>query len=413
MKNRRPSSSLIIAVVLFIVACVLGVLAQSKQQSPLKVPRARAADSTPLGGKGLRLLLNRLNYRTRIETGVLPAMPAQAEVWLILDYQTGFSSRESQQLLQWIENGGTLIWAATPRERSVMSGNFSALSNTGMAHLRRELKISEENENIAAMFNQNSGPLPALSPLKPSAASDIWSGVKKAGSSDGGLQINRDYIELAGSPFDAQLAEIPVGKGRVFVLPDALLFTNYALSKPDNAVLVSNMIRLHAQSGALVVFDERHHGENEDEAIEESWLYYLWRPPLRYAVIQLLLAAVLAAVLYGRRLGLPVPLPDAGPVTRASQWAGAMGALFQKVKRPRAAGEIIGEDFRRQLTRRLGLSITDDDDLIATRAAEATSVPARVIDRLLLQAKVPDDDEARVLRDAQDMEKILRRLDQR
>jgi hypothetical protein len=412
MKNRRPSSTLIIAVTLFVAACVLGVLVQRRDQSPIKIPRARYADSTPLGGKGLRLLLERLHYHTRVEAGVLPAMPREAKVWLLLDPQTGFSARESTQLLEWIKNGGTLIWAATPRERSAMTGNFNALSNTGMAQLRRELQIIEKAENTAAMFQNNSEPLPPLTPLKPGAASEIWSGVSKAQGSSGGLEIDRPHLELAGSPVDAQLAEIPYGKGRVFVAPDALLFTNYALSKPDNAVLVSNIIRLHAPEGALVVFDERQHGESE-EKIEESWLYYLWRPPLRYAVIQLFLAAILAAILYGRRLGSPVPLPDAGPVTRASQWAGAMGALFQKVGRPRAAGEIIGEDFRRQLTRRLGLSITDDDELIAARAAEASGIPARVIDRLLLQAKVPDNDEARTLRDAQDMEKILRSLDQR
>jgi hypothetical protein len=413
MKNRRPSSSLVIAVTLFIAACVLGVLVQSREQTPIKVPRARYADATPLGGKGLRLLLERLNYRTRVESGVLPAMPQQAKVWLILDYQTGFSARESTQLLKWVKNGGTLIWAATPRERSVMAGNFSALNNTGMAQLRRELKIKDNSENFAALFQKNSDALPALTPLNPGTVSEVWSGVSKAQGSGGGLQIHRAYNEIAGSPLDTQLAEVPLGKGRVFIASDALLFTNYALSKPDNAVLISNLVRLHAPNGALVVFDERHHGENEAEKIEESWLYYLWRPPLRYAVIQLFLAAILAAILYGRRLGAPVPLPDSGPVTRASQWAGAMGALFQKVGRPRAAGEIIGEDFRRQLTRRLGLSITDDDELIAARAAEASGFPARAIDRLLLQAKVPDGNEAQTLHDAQEMEKILRRLDQR
>jgi hypothetical protein len=412
MQRRRPSSTLVIAVALFLAACVLGVLAQSRQQTPIKVPRARYSDSTPLGGKGLRLLLERLNYRTRVEAGVLPSMPQQAKVWLLLDPQTGFSTREGAQLLAWIKNGGTLIWAAPNYSAALMPNNLSSLSNGGLTQLRREFKIGDNKMIFPTALRSPTEALPPLAPLKPGAASEVWSGVSKAQGSEAGLQIKRAHIEIAGSPFDTQLAEIPYGKGRVFIAPDALLFTNYALSKPDNAVLVSNLIRLHAPSNALVIFDERQHGENE-EKIEESWLYYLWRPPLRYAVIQLFLAAILAAILYGRRLGTPVPLPDAGPVTRASQWAGAMGALFQKVGRPRAAGEIIGEDFRRKLTRRLGLSITDDDELIAARTAEASGVPARVIDRLLLQAKAPDDDDARTLRDVQNMEKILRRLDQR
>ena len=192
-----------------------------------------------------------------------------------------------------------------------------------------------------------------------------------------------------------------------------MLFTNYALDNPDNAVLVSNLIRVHVPVGATVYFDERQHGESLEQKIDPNWVYYLWRPPLRYAVIQLLLAAILAAILYGRRLGAPVPLPDAGPVTRASQFALAMGALFQKVGRPKAAGIIIGDHFRRRLTRRLGLSIQDDDALITQKAAEATGYPSRMIDRLLLQAKAPDDDEGRTLSDAQEMEMILRKLEQR
>jgi hypothetical protein len=150
-----------------------------------------------------------------------------------------------------------------------------------------------------------------------------------------------------------------------------------------------------------------------EEDITPNLLYYLWRPPLRYALLQLLVAGVLFWTFYGRRLGAPVPLPDGGPVTRASQFAAAMGALFQKVQRPQAAETIIGEHFRRQLARRLGLSISDPDELLAQRASEATGYSSRVIDRLLLQAKAPDADEAHALADAQLTEQILRSFDRR
>jgi hypothetical protein len=248
--------------------------------------------------------------------------------------------------------------------------------------------------------------------LQQSSASTYWSGVKKAAGSSGGVTIGRAHLELAGTPIDVQLAAIPYGKGRVFVAPDALLFTNYALSKPDNAVLVSNLIRAH-EPGGTVYFDERAHGEDLQANVEPNLLYYLWRPPLRYALLQLLVAGLLLWAFFGRRLGAPVPLPDGGPVTRASQFAAAMGALFHKVHRPRAAAIIIGEDFRRQLTRRLGLSVADSDELIAQRTSEATGYSTRVIDRLLLNAKTPDEDEERALADAQLMEKIMRSFDKR
>ena len=88
-----------------------------------------------------------------------------------------------------------------------------------------------------------------------------------------------------------------------------------------------------------------------------------------------------------------------------------MGALFQKAHRPQAAGEILNEHFRRQLTRRLGLSINDSDELIANRAAQAGGGSASVITHLLQRTRTSSDNEAQVLHDAQEMEKILRSLE--
>lgn len=412
MRN-RPSPSLIIAVSLFIAACVLGVLSQRGQKEMGMVPRAQYVDATPLGGKGLRLMLGRLGYTTKLEGGILQSMPGDAKVWVLLDPHTGFSRNEARNLLSWVKAGGTLIWAATPSQVSMLTGNFTAWNNTGLAHLRSDLGVVEDKSFSPNIWMQTDQPLTPLAPLKQGAASDYWNGVKKAQGSGSGLEISRPHLEIAGSVVDIQLARIDYGKGRVFLAPDALMFTNYALDNPDNAVLVSNLIRAHVPTGGTVYFDERKHGETLEEKIDPNWLYYIWRPPLRYAVIQLLLAAILVAILYGRRLGAPVPLPDGGPVTRASHFALAMGALFQKVGRPKAAGVIIGDHFRRRLTRRLGLSIQDDDALIAQKAEEATGYPSRMLDRLLLQAKAPDDDEARTLSDAQEMEMILRKLEQR
>jgi|GEM_PF-2323398 len=410
--RKRPNNTQVLAIVLFVLACVIGMLSQKQSQPDMKIPRARYTDATPLGGKGLRLLLERLNYQTRVENQVVKAIPENARVWLLLDPLTYFSLRESKLLLQWVENGGTLIWSATSMESAQNDREREEEhQSTGIQHLRAQLDINHVGAD-RNLYGRSSEPLPPLANLQQHAVSEVWSGVKKAQASAGFLEVGRPHLPLARISSNTQLAQIPYGKGRVFVVPDALLFTNYALSKPDNAVLLSNLIRLHASEKSLVIFDERQHGETE-EKFEENWLYYLMQPPLRYAVIQIFVAALLVALLYGRRLGTPVPLPDAGPVTRASQWAQAMGALFQKVGRPRAAGEILAEDFRRQLARRLGLSINDSDALIAARASEAGGGSARAIEHLLQRIRTSSDNEAQVLHDSQEMDKILRSLDQR
>lgn len=414
--NVRANTTPIFAALLFLAACVLGIAQQRQQMDVFPVPRAQWDDATPLGGKGLRLLLQSLNYPVKRAGAPLTAMPRDAAVWLLLDPKARFSRREAEALLAWVRRGGTLVWVASPQlERMSLSEGYLGAS-VGIKHLNNTLGI-QSGSLLSGVRQQKNELLPALYPLNRGAASLYWSGVRNATASDGVVEMTRPYLEIAGTPAGTQLARIEVGAGRVIVAPDALMFTNYALSKPDNAVLVTNLVRAHAtpsatgQTGA-VYFDERYHGEQTawSEKSPPGLMYYLWQPPLRYAVLQLLGAALLWWALAGRRLGAPVPLPETEPVTRASLFALAMGALFQKVNRPRAAASTLGDSFRRDLTRRLGMSVSDADAAIAERAAAATGLPARTVDRLLLRAKAPAEHEVDVLSDAQEMELVLRKL---
>ena len=407
MKKRRFSSAQIWTVVLLIAAMVIGVTA-FREAETVGAPRALFNDATPLGGKGLRRVLERLGYGVKRQTNRLNAMPADAKVWLLLDPQTQFSRKEGEDLLNWVKNGGTLIWAAPPR-----NFGFSSASNNqsaGLSELREELKVETGgNPN----WGNGGVSLPALVPLNLDAVSNYRAGVSKASGSGAILEIKRPFLEIAGSPVAAQIARIDWGKGRVFVLPDALLMCNYGLSKPDNAVLATNLIRVHELAGTIY-FDERNHGElATDPEFKPSLLYYLWRPPLRWMWIQLAIVGLLLWIMAGRRFGTPVPIPDGGPVTRASQFAAAMGALFRKVDRPHAAAAILGNEFRRRLAKRLGMSPADPDMALARRAHEVAGINEAVLDRLLLHGKSPSNSEAEALRDAREMEEILRQLEGR
>jgi hypothetical protein len=343
-------------------------------------------------------------------------MPRKARVWLLLDPATYFTQKEAQVLWKWVQGGGTLIWAdTTDWQRNQIDPKAANAASTNW--LRNQLKLDDADRSSAYQPRPRAGQLlPDLVPLEPAAASVYWSGVAKATASGWPLAMTPAgaALEIAGTPIAPQLVRINVGRGQVFLLPDALLFTNYALIQNDNAILATNLVRAHAPTPGAVYFDERQHRDLAAEAAqntEPNLLYYLWQPPLRWALLQLLAAGLLTWALYGRRLGAPVPIPQYDPVTRASQFAVAMGTLFQKVGRPKAAALTVGEEFRRTLARRVGLSPQDADATITERAALATGLPAAVIDRLLLHARVPREYEAEMLSDAQEMEALLRRLD--
>ncbi|MEO5650560.1 MAG: hypothetical protein ABIR03_11645, partial [Ginsengibacter sp.] len=128
---------------LFAVVVVLGIMAQRNSQPESKLPRARFEDKTPLGGKGLHLLLDSQGFKTKLQSDSMKAIPNDAKVWLLLDPQAKLSNNDTKVLLQWVNNGGLLIWS------NLQSGGQSsdwwklgAAKSKGES-LRQQLKVSE------------------------------------------------------------------------------------------------------------------------------------------------------------------------------------------------------------------------------------------------------------------------------
>ncbi|PQV63768.1 hypothetical protein B1R32_109108 [Abditibacterium utsteinense] len=405
MKRRKLNPTRLFAGFFFFALCLLGVLTNSGHQSE-ELPRAQWGNKTPLGGQGLRLTLQKLGYQTKLQTASLQKMPADAKVWLLLDPQTRFSKAEAKTLLDWVRKGGVLLFCVRPQSYFLGASGFGGESQSeGVETLRNTLGIarSEGQQPKAGEF------LPALVPLSLDTISNYRVGIKKASGSARNFTVSKPHLEVCGAP-GGTIARLDSGKGRVLVFPDALLFTNYALSKADNANLVLNFVRVHVPSGA-VYFDERSDGKSARSTAPPTLLSYLARPPASYAMLQLLVAALLFWAFAGRRLGTPVPLSPNNAVTRASQFAGAMGALFSKVNRPGAAALIIGARFRRRLAQRIGLSPSESDQVLARRAQEVSGIPASVTDRLLLQSRAPAQNMGEALRDAQEMERVLQKME--
>lgn len=399
MKTRRLDPTKTIVVALVVLLMLVGITLQHGGGDP-GAPNARFEDAGPLGGRGVALLLQRLGYNTKRQTEPLQAMPRDARVWFLVNPSTDFSVRETDLLLRWVRNGGTLVMAASRVEEGP---RFT---------LEQKLEIAEYINEVALDYGGRS--LPNLVPYSFTAVSRLRTGVQKASGSPSIFSGQRaqSVVPLAGIP-GGDLLFAPYGRGRVIVAPDAWLFTNYALSRDDNAVLISNFVRAHAESGT-VYFDERARTGDSGEPVSsepKTLLQTLFRPPYVWATSQFLLAAFLAVLLAGRRLGAATPLPSTGPVTRASQFAGAMGALFRRTNRAEAAALIIGHHFRRRLAQRLGLSPEDPDSVLAQRAHEIGGLPFDLLDRLLLQSRAPQGNEAQLLRDASEMERVLRKLE--
>lgn len=405
---------------LLAVLLVAAALLQRAQSSAFAtLPAANFADAKPTGGKGLALLLNRIGYQAKVQDAPLQTMPADARVWLMLGPKNSFTKREAGLLLDWVKAGGTLVYCVDRGNLLDFSFNLNAPKKpvmTGVETVEEQLKIKQGMPDFAS-YGGASGGVASELPELPAVALDVPSnaraGVKSAVGAKGNFGIARAHVEIAGAP-GGTIARIPLGKGQVWAVPNAWIFTNYGLSKPDTAVLVSNLLRTQASpAGArnAVYFDERAHDESGRPPLPDTLINRLKQPPISYAIWQLFFAGVLLWVFAARRLGAAVPLPTRGPVTRASQFAQAMGALFAQTSRPSAAADIISGDFRKRLASRIGLSILENDGVLAQRAHELSGVPYEVVDRLLLQTRTPATSDAQALRDAQEMDAVLKRLE--
>ncbi len=409
MSRRRANPTRFLVGFLVFVVALLGI-ATNKEKQAETLPRAAWGDKTPLGGQGLRLMLQKLGYSPQLQRDSLQTMPPDAKIWLILDPETRFSAREAQLLLDWVEKGGVLLFCVRP-DASIFGISVpemdSGEQSEGIERLRNALGIARSSgqQPKAGEF------LPDLTPLSLDTTSNYRAGVKSASGSARRMELGKPYFEIAGPP-SGIIARRDVGRGHVFAFPDALLFTNYALSKDDNANLVANFLRVHAANGA-VYFDERSGGKAAPNTAPPTLWTYLLRPPASYALWQLGIAGVLFWAFVGRRLGAPVALAPSEKVTRASQFTGAMGALFAKVERPQAAALIVGARFRKKLAQRLGLSPSETDAVLARRAQEIGGIPFEITDRLLLQSRAPAQTAGEALRDAQEMERVLQRLEGR
>jgi len=401
MKRINRTRFLVGALVALVVIIALVL---SKREGSEDSPPVHLSDSSPVGGRGLALVLQKLGYGTNNVDEPINAMPSDARVWCLLDSKTTFSSREADLLLSWVRGGGTLFYAVTTPPTSFGSSKPRA----GVNKLSEALNVSSEG---SPTFSSTG--LPQMVPVSFGTVSNYRTGIKSATATGTALSVSRKHINVAGYgafPGGVVVRE-DIGKGRVWLFSDAWMLSNYGLSQGDNATLVANLLRAHdAKAGGKAYFDERHHDDSLAPPAPDDWPARLRQKPVVFALWQLMVVGLGTLALVGRRLGNPVALSTQAPVTRASGFARAMGGLLLKAGRPKAASQIIGESFRARLARRVGLSPRESDEVLSNRAHEISGIPRETLSRALIASRAPATDETSALRDAQAMERILEGL---
>ena len=261
------------------------------------------------------------------------------------------SPREVHALLDWVRQGGTLLYAPRIEAR----GAPAVLDSLGLvvrqpesgAHnprwtphrftvdlpsprlVRRIVAVPAEGDTPSqadAPFRADPGPRPPPAPMQPLLSAD---------ASD--------------SATGAAAAVIALGRGRIVAFADAEPLSNEHAGEDPLAVLALRVVLAFTPPGDTVFFDEFHHGVRGLGSPAEAATAFVLGTDGGRALLHLGIVVLLALAVAGARLGAPSdPLPDerrsplehVSALARLYQTAGARdtAALLLLARAARAAG---------------------------------------------------------------------------
>jgi hypothetical protein len=329
MKNRRDIfiiAGLFLALILFVA---FGPGRRPPDSGPSGTTTHSSEDDGALAlynwSRALGYDSRRLEYRAF-------ALDESDAALIILNPQERIDRTHSRAMLDWVEGGGTLIFA---EEASALFSPANALLD--------ELEIETTVYSTTTTIEHAAPAQPALG-QPPFAQAPVQTARRLVLRTD-------DYVNLLGTPDAVVVAGLKRGEGYIYVSAAAYPFTNAGLRDPQNAALALNMLR-RVPIGGRIQFDEYHHGF----FTPPSTTRILFGSPWGWAAAYAVLALALYLILSGRRFGRPVPLREEVVRRSSAEYVESMADLFQRGgKRAYILGHY-HTAFKRRLAKPLGVN---------------------------------------------------------
>jgi hypothetical protein len=237
-----------------------------------------------------------------------------------------------------------------------VEGEFSAPpSNSALPKI--DEGFSETNSNSsAANFNKNSfqlqfnQPKPPPPPPAPSSGNSAERGIITAAADDeydDSLTKTAPVVHISSGEKNI-VVDAPFGAGRIVFLTDPFVVSNSGINIVDNAQIGINIV---TANGGLIAFDEYHQGfgVNDNQLVQ-----YFAGTPVIPIIAQIGLLIGLIFLSQSRRFARPLPADEPNRLSKL-EYVAAMAELQQRTKGYDLAIENIYTDFRRRVSRLLGV----------------------------------------------------------
>lgn len=200
------------------------------------------------------------------------------------------------------------------------------------------LEFQEEDEPAANYDEQGFFNMPSPTPLQPADLNEYDVATPS--------QI-APLVHFASAEKNL-VVDVPFGNGRIVYLSDPFIVSNVGIASVDNAQLGINLV---AAGNGVIAFDEYHQGFGSDN---NRFLQFFEGTPVIAIFLQ---AAVLVGLVFfsqSRRFARPVPEPEPDRLSKL-EYVAAMAEIQTRTRAYDLAIENIYNDFRRRVTRYLGL----------------------------------------------------------
>ena len=371
MKGRGWIALGVMALLVFVLVLLRGSGGQGR--SPDHASTSDAVDGT----SALRAYADALGHSSGSVEGDF-SLASSPGLLFVFTPTNGFSADEAEQLNNWMQSGGVVVYAA----------------EEGDPQLDTQFGLRRSGAGVSAKAH-----LPA----------PIFGGVEAVAGSDAARAFTPTASQvplLRNDAGDVLGVREAVGQGQLVALTDPLILCNGFIGKSDNGRLAADLMAM-TPTGGRVWFDEFHHGAAASASPETAWMTTPWGLALLGAVVIIFVGLALR----GRAFGPPIPLRSREDRSTA-EYAVAVGSLLHRTGARHVTLEALLSATRRAVAQRVGLGGDVSSDRVDAAIAQRAPAAAAELSRAGRELEIASASEAEVLKMARRLHDLAYPLSQ-